>query len=98
MMAVAVLCAVLIGCTPPPDLRGRVTKVDDSTPWPTLFTTAQLMQSSAQNPARSSTLTTSTGSLAARAAALRARARSLSGPVLDTASRRHLQAAVARHR
>lgn len=93
----AMICAAIIGCTPPPDLQGRVAPIDTSAPWPTLFSSAQLAQNTAPNAARSSTFATSTDGLAARAAALRARATRLNEPVLDAASRRRLQAAIARH-
>lgn len=96
-LAVAVVCAALIGCTSPPDLQGRVAKADSTSPWPTLFTTAQLAQSVTPALTGANTGTQATAILAARAAALRARARGLSAPVLDSASRKRLLAAVARH-
>jgi hypothetical protein len=78
-------------------LQDRVTTVDRSAQWPVLFTDAQLAQSIAPALTDANAGTAATSSLAARAAALRARARGLSAPVLDRASRQHLLAAVARH-
>jgi hypothetical protein len=92
-----VICALLTGCTPPPDLQSRIAAVDSSAPWPTLFTTAQLTQTVTPALTETKTGTAATDSLVARAAALRARARGLSAPVLDNASRQRLLAAVARN-
>jgi len=97
VVGVAAICSILVGCTPPPDLQGRVQPVDSSTPWPTLFTTTQLEQTVTPTLSEDKTSTTVTDSLAARAAALRARARGLSAPVLDSASRKRLLAAITRH-
>ncbi|MBU2867065.1 hypothetical protein [Pacificibacter marinus] len=94
---VASICLILIGCTPPPDLQGRVQPIDNTLPWPTLFTTAQLEQTVTPTLSEDKTSTEATDSLTARAAALRTRARGLSAPVLDSATRKHLLAAVARH-
>lgn len=96
-IGVAAICSMLSGCTPPPDLQGRVQPVDSTTPWPTLFTTAQLEQTVTPTLSEDTTSTAATDSLTARAAALRARARGLSAPVLDSASRKRLLTAITRH-
>lgn len=92
-----VVCASLIGCTAPPDLRDRVVPIDDTTPWPTLLTSQRIAALSTTQTTQASATDESVSQLAARAAALRARAARLTGPVLDPATRRRLQAASARN-
>lgn len=91
-----VLCAITIGCTPPPDLSDHLRQTDSTAPWPKLLSSAQLARHSTALATQTSTYASSTADLSARAAALRARAARMAGPVLDNATRRRLQAATAR--
>lgn len=89
---------MVAGCTPPPDLRDQVAPVDTSAAWPSLLSFDALQQSTGIAGQNDTEFSTGTADLAARAAALRARAGRLSQPILDAATRRRLQAAIARHR
>lgn len=87
--------ATLLGCTAPPDLHDRVVPVDTTAPWPTLLTSQSIAQLSATQTTEASATDETVSQLAARAAALRARAARLTGPILDTDTRTRLQASAA---
>lgn len=89
------ISATLLGCSAPPDLHGRVVPVDTTAPWPTLLTSQSIAELSATQTTEASATDETVSQLAARAAALRARAARLTGPILDTDTRTRLQASAA---
>ena len=86
------ISATLLGCTAPPDLHDRVVPVDNTKPWPTLLTSQSIAALTATQTTEASATDETVSQLAARAAALRARAARLTGPILDTDTRTRLQA------
>ena len=86
------ISATLLGCTAPPDLHDRVVPVDNTKPWPTLLTSQSIAELTATQTTEASATDETVSQLAARAAALRARAARLTGPILDTDTRTRLQA------
>lgn len=89
------VCASLLGCSAPPDLHDRVVPVDNTKPWPTLLTSQSIAELTATQTTEASATDETVSQLTARAAALRARAARLTGPILDTDTRTRLQASAA---
>lgn len=88
-----VLISALAGCSEFPELSQAVSARARNAAYPQILPLDQLLASlPATAPGRE------TGTLAARAAALRARARQMAGPVVDATTRTRMQAALARRR
>ena len=87
------MCFLLAGCADAPSLDGRISAAAASAPYPVLQPLAPLLERAAQ-PGRITPQTPR--QLEGGAAALRARAAALRGPVVDAATRARMQAAVAR--
>lgn len=92
LIALTLACAGLSACADRPDLSGRIAPLPAGTPWPTLLSTDQV---TAAVDTSGATPTATTDALAARAAALRARAARLATqPVLSPTERDRLDTAV----
>ena len=87
------LCLALAGCAEAPSLDGRISAAAAAAPYPVLQPLAPLLAQAAQ-PGRITPQTPR--QLEGGAAALRARAAALRGPVVDAATRARMQAAAAR--
>lgn len=95
LIPAAALVLALASCAEFPELDRAMSSRARSAPYPRLLPMQTLL---AASPARSGEVAFATGALPARAASLRARARALRArPVIDTATRARLMAAVARH-
>lgn len=88
-----ILCLMLAGCADAPSLDGCISAAAAAAPYPTLEPLAPLLARAAL-PGRITPV--STIQMDGSAAALRARAAALRGPVVDAATRARMQRGIAR--
>ncbi len=74
-LAILIACGTLTACSPSEDIRSALPPVPEDTPWPTLVPRSQIESPDDEAIAQSEA---ETDALLARAAALRARAASMS--------------------
>ncbi|MBT0958789.1 hypothetical protein IV417_15475 [Alphaproteobacteria bacterium KMM 3653] len=90
----AAALALVVGCTPFPDLDGAVSENARSAAFPTLIPLDGLIAGAGETRITPAT----TAGLSGSVAALRARAARLQRPVIEPALRARMQAALARRR
>ena len=92
--AFAITATVLVGCSDFPELDAAISPAARQAGYPSLLPMGPLMTDVAEVQITEET----TATLHARASNLRARAARLRGPVVDSATRARMRAAIARHR
>ena len=90
----ATVATLLAGCSDFPELDAAITPTARNAEYPSLMPIDQLVADAQDVQITEQTVTTLKG----RAGSLRARAARLRGPIIDSATRARMRAAIARHR